>query len=153
MIPWTEAHQASLSFTISPSLLRLMSFESVMPSNHLILCRPLFLFSSCLQSFPASGSFGASIYRWGDQGQGTSGDLVKVPRKGQHHVLRPHLSDPRACRVPVFLHCLVAPSHSTLTRWNQDAHCAWKLLTVAEKTALQCSVFSASLKIPLGAWC
>ena len=41
--PWTAAHQASLSFTISPSLLNLMSTESVMPSNHLILCHPLLL--------------------------------------------------------------------------------------------------------------
>ena len=39
--PWMAAHQASLSFTISQSLLKLMSIESVMPSNHLILCRPL----------------------------------------------------------------------------------------------------------------
>ena len=38
---WTAAHQASLSFTISQSLLKLMSTESVMPSNHLILCHPL----------------------------------------------------------------------------------------------------------------
>ena len=44
----------SLSFTISRSLLKLMSIESVIPSNHLILCHP---FSSCLQHFPASGSF------------------------------------------------------------------------------------------------
>ena len=36
--PWTAAHQASLSFTISWSLLRFVSFDSVMPSNHLILC-------------------------------------------------------------------------------------------------------------------
>ena len=41
--PWTAAHQASLSFTISWSLLKLISIESVMPSNHLILCHPLFL--------------------------------------------------------------------------------------------------------------
>ena len=41
--PWTTARQASLSFTISQSLLKLMSTESVMPSNHLILCRPLLL--------------------------------------------------------------------------------------------------------------
>ena len=41
--PWTAARQASLSFTISWSLLNLMSIESVMPSNHLILCRPLLL--------------------------------------------------------------------------------------------------------------
>ena len=39
--PWTATRQASLSFTISQSLLKLMSIESVMPSNHLILCCPL----------------------------------------------------------------------------------------------------------------
>ena len=44
--PWTAAHQASLSFTISQSLLKLMSIESVMPSNHLILCHPLLLLLS-----------------------------------------------------------------------------------------------------------
>ena len=44
--PWTAAHQASLSFTISLSLLKLMSIELVMPSNHLILCRPLLLLPS-----------------------------------------------------------------------------------------------------------
>ena len=57
--PWTAAHQASLSFTISQSLLRLMSTESVMPSNHLILCCPI---PSYLQSFPASGSFSMSKF-------------------------------------------------------------------------------------------
>ena len=41
--PWTAARQASLSITISKSLLKVMSIESVMPSNHLILCRPLLL--------------------------------------------------------------------------------------------------------------
>ena len=44
--PWTTAHQASLSFTISQSLLKLMSTESVMPSNQLILCCPLLLLPS-----------------------------------------------------------------------------------------------------------
>ena len=43
MAPWTAARQASLSFTIYQSLLKLMSIESVMPSNHLILCHPLLL--------------------------------------------------------------------------------------------------------------
>ena len=42
--PYTAAHQASLAFTVSWSLLKLMSIESVMPSKHLILCRPLLLF-------------------------------------------------------------------------------------------------------------
>ena len=41
--PWTAARQASLSISISQSILKLMSMESVMPSNHLILCRPLLL--------------------------------------------------------------------------------------------------------------
>ena len=72
--PRTAAYRASLSFTISWSLLKLMSIESVMPSNHLILCCP---FSFCLQSCPASGSFpmsrlftsggqsiGASVFQW-----------------------------------------------------------------------------------------
>ena len=43
MISWTAACQAFLSVTVSPSLLKFMSIESVMPSNHLILCCPLFL--------------------------------------------------------------------------------------------------------------
>ena len=43
LTPWTAARQASLSITISRSLLKLMSIESVMPPNHLILCRPLLL--------------------------------------------------------------------------------------------------------------
>ena len=46
MTPWTAAYQASLFFTISQSLLKLMSFELVMPSNHLILCCPLLLLPS-----------------------------------------------------------------------------------------------------------
>ena len=48
--PWTAAHQASLSFTISRSLLKLMCIESVMPSNHLILCHPLLLLPSIFPS-------------------------------------------------------------------------------------------------------
>ena len=47
--PWTAAHQASLS-SISQSLLKLMSIESVMPSNHLILCFPLLLLPSVFDS-------------------------------------------------------------------------------------------------------
>ena len=48
--PWTAAHQASLSFTISQSLLKLMSIESVMPSNRLIFCCPPFLLPSIFPS-------------------------------------------------------------------------------------------------------
>ena len=48
--PWTAACQASLSFTISRSLLKLMPTDSVMPSNHLILCHPLLLLPSIFPS-------------------------------------------------------------------------------------------------------
>ena len=51
-IPWTAACQAPLSFTISQSLLKFMATQSVMSSNHLLLCHPP---SSCLQSSPTSG--------------------------------------------------------------------------------------------------
>ena len=62
--PWTAACQASLSIANSQSLLKLMSIESVMPSNHLILCCPLL---SCPQSFPAIRVFsnGSALHiRW-----------------------------------------------------------------------------------------
>ena len=48
--PWTATRQAFLSFTISPTLLKFMFIESVMPSNHLILCRPLLLLPSIFPS-------------------------------------------------------------------------------------------------------
>ena len=50
MTPWTVARQASLSITNSRSLLKLMSIESLIPSNHLILCRPLLLLPSIFPS-------------------------------------------------------------------------------------------------------
>ena len=50
MTPWTTAHQASLSLTISWTLLKLMSIESIMPSNHLIFCHPLILLPSTFTS-------------------------------------------------------------------------------------------------------
>ena len=60
VIPWTAAHQASLSFTISWSLLKLMSIELVMQSSHLFLCHPLLLLPSFFLSirvFPTSHLF------------------------------------------------------------------------------------------------
>ena len=63
--PWNAERQASLSITNSRSPPKPMSIELVMPSNHLILCRPL-LFR--LQPFPASGSFPMSqLFSWGGQ--------------------------------------------------------------------------------------
>ena len=62
--PWTAARQASLSFTISPSLLKLMSIESVMPSNHLILCCPHLLLPSIFPSIKVFSNELALRIRW-----------------------------------------------------------------------------------------
>ena len=79
--PWTAACQASLSFTISWSLLKLMSIESVMPSNHLFFCC---LFSFYLQFFPASVSFPMSqLFTSGDQNVGTSPSASVLPMNTQ----------------------------------------------------------------------
>ena len=76
----TAAHQASLSFTISRSLLKLMSIEFVMASNNLILSNP---FSSCLQSFPASGSFQMSqLFASGGQSTGVSASVLPMNTQG-----------------------------------------------------------------------
>ena len=62
--PWTAAHQASLSITSSWSLLKHMSIELVMPSNHLILCRPLFLLPSIFPSIRVFSSDSVICIRW-----------------------------------------------------------------------------------------
>ena len=61
---WTVARQASLSFIISLSLPKLMSIESVIPSNHLILCRPLLLLPSVLPSIRVFSNESALHIRW-----------------------------------------------------------------------------------------
>ena len=68
--PWITARQASLSITNSWSSLKLMCIELVMPSSHLILCRPLLLLPSIP---PVSGSFLMSqLFTWGGQSTGVS---------------------------------------------------------------------------------
>ena len=75
--PSTAALQASLSFTISRSLLKLMSIESVMPSNHLILCCLLLFLPS---TFPALGSFPVNqLLTWGGQSIGASASASVHP--------------------------------------------------------------------------
>ena len=75
--PLTAARQASLSIANSQSLLKLMSIESVMPSNHLIL---VIHFSSWIQSFPVSGSVQMSqFFTWGGQSMGVSASASVLP--------------------------------------------------------------------------
>ena len=77
MTPWTAACQASLSFTISQSLLRFMSTESVMASNHLFLCCPLLLLPSI---FPSIRVFPKSwLFTSGGQSIGASASVSVLP--------------------------------------------------------------------------
>ena len=74
--PWTAAHQAPLSFTVSWGLLKHMSIDSVMLFKHLTLCHP---FSSCPQSFPATGSFPMSwLFALSGQNIGASASVLPI---------------------------------------------------------------------------
>ena len=64
MTPWTAAHQAFLSITKSQSLLKLMSIESMLPSNHLILCHPLLLLPSIFPSIRVFSNESTLSVRW-----------------------------------------------------------------------------------------
>ena len=76
--PWTSACQASFSFTNSWSLLKLMSVESVMPSNHLILCRPLLLLPSIFPSIRAFSNESALHIRWPNIGVSASASVLPM---------------------------------------------------------------------------
>ena len=79
--PWITALKASLSITISRSSLRLTSIQSVMPSSHLILCRPVLLLHPIP---PGSGSFPMSqLFAWGDQSIGVSASASVLPMNTQ----------------------------------------------------------------------
>ena len=80
--PWTAACQAWMSITNSQSLFKLMSIESVMPPNHLILCHSLLLL---LQSFPESGSFPMSqLFTSGGQSIGVPASASVLPMNIQN---------------------------------------------------------------------
>ena len=72
--PWIKAHQASLSITNSWSSLKLMSIKSVMPSSHLILCRPLLLLPSITPSIFSN----ESTLRWSGQSIGVSASVLAM---------------------------------------------------------------------------
>ena len=75
--PWIAVCQVSLSLPVSQSLLKLMSIELVMPSNHFVLCHPLLL---PLQAFPASGFFPMSrLFASGGQSIGASASASVLP--------------------------------------------------------------------------
>ena len=77
--PWTAAHQASMSLTISQSLLKLMSNELVMPFNHLILCHPLLLLPSILPRFSNKSFPISQLFPSGGQSIGASASASVLP--------------------------------------------------------------------------
>ena len=80
--PWTVAHQVSLSFTISWSLLKLMTMELVMPSNHLILCHPLLLLPSVFPSIWIFSNESVLHIRW-PKNIGASASTSVLPMNSQ----------------------------------------------------------------------
>ena len=76
--PWTATCQSSLSFTISWSLLKGLSTELVMPSNHLILCRPLILLPSIFLSVRVFSSESALRIRWPSIGASVSASVLPM---------------------------------------------------------------------------
>ena len=109
--PWTAACQASLSITNSQSLLKLMSIESVMPSNHLILCHPLVLPPSIFPSIRVFSSESILCIRWPEYWSFSfsispsneySGlisfridwfDLLALGNKNENHNEKPHVCE------------------------------------------------------------
>ena len=79
--PWIAACQASLSITIFRSSLKLMSIESVMPSSHLILCRPLFLLPPIPPSIIVFSN--SQLFSWGGQSTGVSALASFLPKNTQ----------------------------------------------------------------------
>ena len=75
---WTAAHQASLSFTVSQNLLRLMSIESVIPSKHLIPCLPLLLLPSIFPSIRVFSNELAVCIKWSNTGSLVSASVLPM---------------------------------------------------------------------------
>ena len=127
--PWTAAHQSPLSSTVSQSLIKFVSFESVMPSNHLILCCPLLF---CRQSFPTSGSFPMSwLFAWGGQRFGASASASGLPIQGWFPFILTSLTSLLSeglsrifCSTTVWKHQFLS---AQVTLWSNSHICAWLL--------------------------
>ena len=104
--PWTAARQASLSITNSQSLLKLMPIESVRPSSHLILCRPLLLlpsiFPSIRESFPVSQLFASGGQRIGVSASTSLHLLVPKQKWGSNWMRKDSLKKGQSRRVVIW---------------------------------------------------
>ena len=82
LTPWTAAHQATLSFTISHSLLKFMSIESMIPSNHLVLCHPFVLLPSIFPSIRVFPNELVLCIRWPKYWASASASVLPMIIKG-----------------------------------------------------------------------
>ena len=144
MTPWTAAHQASLSITNSSSLLKLMSIESVMPSNHFIHCRPLLLLPSIFPSIRVFSNESALHITWpkywsfsfnispssehpGLSSLGWTGWISFLPVQGTlKNLLQHHSSKASSLRRSAFF--IVQLSHPYMTTGKTIALTRWTLL-------------------------
>ena len=86
--PWTAAHQIFLSITNYQSLLKLMSVELVMPSDHLILCCPLLLLPSIFPSIRAFSNVSVLLIRWPNIGVSASASVLPMNTQDWSHLGR-----------------------------------------------------------------
>ena len=167
--PWTVACQATLSFTISHSLPKLMPTESMMPSNHLILCHPLLLPSLILFIKCRTTGAEAPILCPPDTNSwliGKDPDAGKNWRQkekwvaedemvGWHHQfkgreLRETVKDREAWHAAVHG---VTKSWTPLSNWTTNTHEKWSALIKIKKWNLKCTLGQNSLAVQwLGLW-
>ena len=160
MTPWTAAHEASLSFSVSWSLLKLMSIESVMLSSHLILCRLLLLLPSIFPSTRVSSNELALHIRWQSIGASTSASVLPVNIQAfyiSHSLLNPicYSCFPLICEVQTAaLRCIVYPQHVflsalySLTWWS----CLLGLVNWGPALPTQLSPPAPTLTLPTTGW-
>ena len=133
MTPWTAAFRASLSFTTSWSMLKLMSTESVMPSDHLILCHPLLLLPSMFPStrvfsnesavcikWPKYWSFSFSISPSNEYSELTSFTVDWFDLLAVQGTLKRKWNRTRRIKLPDFRLCYRATVIKTVWNWLKD---------------------------------
>ena len=134
------AHQASLSFTVSWSLLRLMSVESVMPSNHLIPFAPC---SSFPQSFPASGSFPVSqLFAPGGQSIGASGSVLLMTIQGWYPLALTGLISQFGLLILNFRFNLHFQQYVSLPRWDLNIWNLYQHKVIKGDKGIMCFYFA-----------
>ena len=136
--PWTAAHQASLSVTISRSLLQFMSIESMMPTNHLVLCRrllllpsPLILFITCKMHRQRPRNLSWHYWHWSQEAPHHEGVLYVlrfVSTPDLHPLNASSFPSPIVTTKNISRHCQTSPGEQS--RSGCDLKQCWTVVTV-----------------------